>query len=97
MKTFANGVWTSEIAARMAEGFAVNYQNRIYAFLRDCGSDGATDQQIQDDLGIDGNSERPARRQMEKDRRVKRTTRWRYTRAMRPAIVWVAIVPREKP
>jgi hypothetical protein len=90
MRTFDNGVWTSEVAAKLAEGIAVNYQNRIYAYLRDCGVYGATDQEIQDFLAIDGNSERPARRQLEKDRRVKRTPRWRYTRARRPAIVWVA-------
>lgn len=96
MRTFENGVWTSEIAAPMAEGFRVNIENRIYACLRDCGSYGATDQEIQDILGIDGNSERPARRQMEKDRRVRRTTRWRFTRAKRPAIVWVAVVPRPR-
>jgi hypothetical protein len=96
MRTFANGVWTSEIAARMAEGFRVNHENRIYAFLRDCGHYGATDQEIEDALGIPGNSERPARRQLEKDRRVKRTKRIRFTRAKRPAIIWTAIVPKGK-
>ncbi len=94
MRTFENGVWTSEVAARMAAGFRVNVENRVYAYLRDRGKDGATDQEIQDDLGLEGNSERPARRQMEKDKRVRRTTRWRYTRSRRPAIVWVAVVPR---
>ncbi len=96
MRTFDNGVWTSEIAARMAEGITVNYQNRIYAHLLNCGKDGATDQEIQDTLGMEGNSERPARRQLERDRRVRRTTRWRPTRANRPAIVWVARVPRKQ-
>jgi hypothetical protein len=90
MRTFENGVWTSEVAAKMAEGIKVNNQNRIYAYLRDCGDHGATDQEIQDILGIDGNSERPARRQLEKDKRVRRTPRWRFTRAKRPAIIWVA-------
>jgi hypothetical protein len=96
MRTFANGVWTSEIAARMAEGISVNYQNRIYAYLRDCGKHGATDEEIQDVLGIPGNSERPARRQLERDRRVKRTNRSRPTRANRPAIIWLAVIPRAK-
>jgi hypothetical protein len=95
MRTFDNGVWTSEIAARMAEGFRVNMENRIYAYLRDCGKNGATDQEIQDDLNIEGNSERPTRRRMERDRRVRRTTRWRPTRANRPAIVWVARIARK--
>ncbi len=78
----------------MAEGFKVNCQNRVYAFLRDRGKDGATDQEIQDALGIEGNTERPARRAMEQSKRVRRTKRWRYTRSRRPAIVWVAVVPR---
>ncbi len=94
MRTFENGVWTSEVAARLAEGFKVNHENIIYAHLRDCGSRGATDQEIQEATGIDGNSERPARRQLEKDKRVKRTKRWRFTRSMRPAIVWIAVAPR---
>lgn len=96
MRTFANGVWTSEIAARMAEGIRFNNENRIYAYLRDCGSHGATDQEIQDNLSIPGNSERPARLQLEKDKRVKRTNRSRPTHAGRPAIIWLAVVPRVK-
>jgi hypothetical protein len=92
MRSFENGVETSEIAARMAEGFRVNVENRIYAHLLKCGKHGATDQEIQVTLGIEGNTERPARRRLERDRRVRRTKRWRFTRAKRPAIVWVARV-----
>jgi len=95
MRTFENGVWTSAVAAEMAKPFKPNVEYRITEYLLRCGSHGATDQEIQDALGIDGNTERPARRQLEKDKRVRRTRRWRFTRARRPAIVWVAVRRRQ--
>jgi transcription initiation factor IIE alpha subunit len=91
MRSFNNGVWTSIEAAEHAEAFKENLKSRIYQYLHSMGEHGATDQEIEDATGIAGNSERPARRALEKERHIKRTKRWRKTRSGCKAIVWVIV------
>jgi transcription initiation factor IIE alpha subunit len=91
MKTFDNGVWTSIEAAEQAESFKPSVEKRILDYLVSRGGQGATDQEIEEATGIPGNSERPARRSLEKEGLIKRTRRWRLTRSRRKALVWEVV------
>jgi hypothetical protein len=88
--------WTSIEAEENSEHIRESASNRIYAFLKEQGTHGATDQELEDALGIPGNTERPSRLGLVKGGHVKATKRWRYTRAHFRAIVWVAIKPSKK-
>ena len=47
-KTFDNGVWTSEIANRMAAGLKPLVRNEILQYMEKMGTYGATDQEIEE-------------------------------------------------
>lgn len=66
--------------------------DRIRAFAGDpYGDPGATDEEIQRDLGMSGNTERPARVALVQQGLVKDSLRERKTVAGRAAVVWVAV------
>jgi hypothetical protein len=50
---------------------------------------GMTDDELQQKLGMDGNTERPRRGELEKAKLIKDSGITRYTRKRRLAIVWV--------
>lgn len=81
--------WTSQVA----EGMADKKKNLelVLKYLQACGLEGATDQEMQYVLRMDGNSQRPARGTLVKLRKVKDSGRWRYTLKRRPAILWVSV------
>jgi transcription initiation factor IIE alpha subunit len=94
MRTFDNGIWTSELAAEQAETFKASVVKRVFDYLVSQGGQGATDQEIEEATGIAGNTERPARLALEKDGLIKRTRRWRLTRSRRKALVWEVVRPK---
>ena len=59
------------------------------------GSDGATDEEVQEGLGLTGNAQRPRRNELWQEGKVRRTGGTRPTRAEKQANVWVAVPPEE--
>lgn len=91
MRSFNNGVWTSEIAVTNTQELHIQNKAKVLEYLKSQGDHGATDQEIEGATGIPGNSERPARLSLVKAHKVADSGRWRPTRAGLPAIVWVAV------
>lgn len=85
-----NGTATSNAAAEAIEPRAEILRGRVLAYLRERGADGATDDEIQQALGLDGNTQRPRRYELERMDLVKKTERKRPTSSGRQAFVYVA-------
>lgn len=85
---------TSRDARRRAKSFVPRVRERLLAYLRRRGSFGATDAEMQNDLNIDGSTQRPARVALVRQRRVKDSGHRRATPAGRQACVWT-VVPTE--
>ncbi len=79
---------STEAAERIVETKDTQRQ-RVYEAIRDSGRNGMTDDQIQEDLGIEGNSQRPRRRELQALGRIQLSTLRRLTRSGRTAVVWV--------
>jgi hypothetical protein len=60
------------------------------AYLRGRGEDGATDEEMQDALGMGGSTQRPRRRELELAETVRNSGRTRRTKSGRNAVVWIA-------
>jgi hypothetical protein len=80
---------TSAAAALRALPRTGTYRKRIYDYLIECG--GATDEEIEHALGISGNTVRPTRGSLVKDRLVVETDVERPTHSGNMAIVWMAL------
>lgn len=80
---------TSKAAAAR---LTVSEQQRrsVLAFLESCGERGATDEEIQDGIGMSGNTARPRRGELQKSGSVIDSGTTRPTRSGRAATVWVA-------
>jgi hypothetical protein len=91
-ETFA----TSEAAAISVADTKEQQRASVYACIRSAGLEGRTDHEIQTALGLDGNSERPRRWELQQQARVavKRDGQGnafrRLTPGRRKAVVWVA-------
>jgi hypothetical protein len=83
--------WTSHEANHQAESFKSGIMREVLTFLRGQVDHGATDQEIQIALRIEGNTERPARVDLVKGGSVVDSGGWRLTRSGRKAIVWRAV------
>lgn len=86
-----NGTPTSNAAAERIEPTAGTLRRSILDYLRECGAQGATDEQIQFALNMSANTERPRRQELEALGWVVRTNRTRKTRSNRDALVFVAM------
>lgn len=62
----------------------------VLGFLKAAGTWGATDDKIQRELDMPGNTERPRRRELEKAELIVDSGRRRPTASGKAAIVWVA-------
>ncbi len=80
---------TSTEAAESVVETKDTQRQRVYEAIRDSGRNGMTDEQIQEDLGIEGNSQRPRRRELQALGRIQASTLRRLTRSGRTAVVWV--------
>lgn len=88
-KSFNNGSWTSKEASRLAEPFKSKVRVEILGFLDNQKQDGATDQELELALNRPGNTIRPGRVNLVKEKLVIDSGKWRYTQSHRPAKVWV--------
>lgn len=87
---FVAGSETSEQAADEVEVLRSKLRAEVYAFLLARGADGATDQEIQRELPMDENTERPRRVELVRAKLVAKSGRKRPAPSGRPATVWVA-------
>lgn len=86
-----NGTPTSRAAAERIEPTAGTLRRDILDYLRACGDDGATDEQMQFACNINANTQRPRRQELERMGWVARTTRTRLTKSGRHAVIFVAM------
>ena len=80
---------TSEAAAEAIEPVLGKLRREVYALFQEVGADGATDEQVQIRLGLDGSTERPRRWELERAGLVVDSGRRRETISGRKAIVWI--------
>jgi predicted ArsR family transcriptional regulator len=85
-----NGTATSAAAAESMRSSAATIAQRIHDFLLTRGEAGATADQIEQALGLSGNTVRPRLVEMREDGRVVDSRLIRRTRAGRAAKVWQA-------
>lgn len=87
---FQTGSDTSEIAASAIEPSAERLRERVHRFLLDCGTRGATDEEIQMGTGLRVSTQVPRRRELVLAGHVIDTGFRRQTVKLRPAVVWGA-------
>lgn len=94
--------WATSEAAAVGIEDAKNTQRAIvYAAIRAAGIEGRTDDELQEQLGLDGSSERPRRWELWKQERIciRRDSGGqavrRRTRTNRSAVVWITTQRRE--
>lgn len=84
------GSETSKAAAGKMTTAATTQAARVYAFIVQRGLEGATDQEIQDGLGLTGDSERPRRRGLQKIGLINDSGKTRKSPAGRDSVVWIS-------
>jgi hypothetical protein len=85
-----NGTPTSDAAAEAAQPKAAAIREQVFEAIKASGDDGLTDEQIQEQLGLDGNTQRPRRWELSSKQGRIRESGTRKTRFGRDATVWVA-------
>ncbi len=89
---YVSGSETSKAAAEKAKPNAASQRARVLKLITEsCWRDdpGLTDEEIQDRLGLTGNTQRPRRMELLKTGVVKDSGRTRKTKSGREAVVWV--------
>ncbi len=81
---------TARQAAERIEPVKTAMQKRVLAFLRERGSRGATDSEMQEALDMGGNTQRPRRIELVAAGHVYNSGRTRKTTSGRAAVVWKA-------
>jgi len=79
---------TSRQAAKQVKGSAATLRAKVFDFITRSG--GATDEEIQDGLGMNPNTQRPRRRELQQKGLVEDSGHVRATRSGRKAVVWRA-------
>jgi prophage antirepressor-like protein len=87
----ASNPTTSRAAARAIEPVAATFRRRVLDVLRSRGAHGATDQEMQDALGMNPSNQCPRRQELQKMGLARDSGNTRATRSGRKAIVWTAI------
>lgn len=85
-----NGSATSREAAEEIEPTAATLRAKVFDFIKKHGSNGATDQEIQIALQMQGNTQRPRRKELEEAGLITDSGETRKTTSGRSAIVWIA-------
>lgn len=83
---------TSAEAAELISEKTKTLRAILYRYLLSCGEDGATDDQMSVEAGMELNTQNPRRRELVKLGLARATKMRRKTRRNRNAIVWVATV-----
>lgn len=89
----------SREAAEAAEEFAATTRGRVFWRILRAGEAGKTDEEIHRETGIDLNTVRPRRRELEKLGMIRKSGEKRPTgngRRKSMAAVWVAVIPGEQ-
>jgi len=86
---FARTSTTSRAAAESLTDTAAS-RARVFKAIRACGSYGATDQELQLSLHMDGNAERPRRWELVNMGKIRDSGARRLNRSKRNAVVWIA-------
>ncbi len=81
---------TSREAAQEAQRNASVLRRKVFQFIHAQGADGATDDEVQFGLGLDGSTQRPRRVELVRSGAVLSSGQFRKTRSGRNAIVWIA-------
>lgn len=81
---------TSRAARDAIEPRAATLRRAVLEFIRGRGSDGATDEECQDGLGMNPSTQRPRRVELVMTGLVADSGRTRKTKSNRNATVWVA-------
>ena len=79
---------TSKKAALEIQPEAQTLRDRVEHFIQESGRYGATDEEIQDFLDMEGSTERPRRVELLKMGKIVDSGRKRKTRSNREAVVW---------
>lgn len=79
---------TSIAAAREIEASAATLRGKVYRYLQARGKVGATDQEMQEALGMDPSTQRPRRVELVERSLVEDSGDKRKTRSGRAAVVW---------
>lgn len=82
---------TSRAAAGRAKESAGTQRARVLAYIQWCSATGATDEELQDRLGMNPSTQRPRRVELVAKGLVKDSGVRRQTRSGRAAVVWVAV------
>lgn len=84
-----SGSPTSKAAARAIAPHRATLKARVFAAIAICGAEGATDEEVQDALGMPGNTERPRRGELVDKGFIVAAPFTRKTRAGLDAVVYV--------
>lgn len=85
---YVRGSATSAAAAAGVRDSAETQRGRVLDALREAGRRGLTDEEMQGVCGIEGNAQRPRRRELEKAGLIERSGETRAGRSGRDADVW---------
>ena len=87
---YHNGTATSRCAADAVRHKTKAQARRVLEFIASMGEAGATDAEIQTELAMPGDSQRPRRRWLQQHGYIEATDNCRMTANNRPAKVWRA-------
>lgn len=82
---------TSREAQRSVKPDVQRYRDSVLSFIRGMGTDGATDDQMQDVIPMNPSTQRPRRIELAQDGLIIRSGDKRKTRTGRRADVWIAV------
>ncbi len=85
-----NRTETSRRAAESMVPAAMAQAARVFHFIAECGEEGATDHEVQAELGMTGDSERPRRWSLQRSGLICDSGQRRKSPKGRKAIVWIA-------
>ena len=88
---------TSAAAAAYIAPHTPSLREQVFAFIAGRGTHGATDEEMQDVLGMGANTQRPRRWELERARRIVMSGERRATRSGCTAAVWIAVQQGEIP
>jgi hypothetical protein len=86
-----NGTPTSNAAADAIAPVMNELQGRVLAFIREAGDAGATDDEMQQALGMNPSTQRPRRGELRRFGFIEDSGRTRPTASGRAAVVWRAV------
>lgn len=84
-----SGSQTSRDAAEAIKPSAATLRHKVLCYIAEQGDHGATDAEVQEALGMAGNTQRPRRQELETMKLIRKSNKTRPTPSGRQAVVWV--------